>query len=126
MPSARPVLALVMLAGALLAGCAKPPVEPLLLEGNRLTVQNQTSEEWTGVEIWLNSTFRVTVKSIAAHQRFDVPLDTFVSGYSQRFNFKRMQITSLVLSARHHDGTPFELKKKFQKSGLAGALGGAC
>ena len=54
------------------------------------------------------------------HQRFDVPLDAFVSGYSQRFNFKRMQVKSLRLSGKRPDGTAFELDKKFQESGLAG------
>ena len=54
----------------------------------------------------------------------DVPLDAFVAGYGQRFDFKRAQIVDLRLSAKGPDGQVIEVKKKFQKAGLAGALDG--
>jgi hypothetical protein len=114
--------------GALcLAGCAagsKPPQDPFQLEANRLTVDNQTSDRWSDVEIWLNNYYRVTVPFIAAGGRFQVPLNSFVAGYGQRFDFKRAQITDLKLTAKRSDGTPFELKKQFEVGGLAGALKG--
>jgi hypothetical protein len=114
---------IVMLALAA-AGCNKPPVDPLALERNMLTVTNQTSTDWSNVEIWLNTYYRVTASSIPAGGRFQVPLDTFVAGFGQRFDFRRAQITDLRLTAKRPDGSPYELKKQFQKGGLAGALGG--
>jgi hypothetical protein len=120
--------AAAVVVGALwLAGCSagsKPPQDPFQLEANRLTVDNQTSDRWSDVEIWLNNYYRVTVPFIAAGGRFQVPLNSFVAGYGQRFDFKRAQITDLRLTAKRSDGTAFELKKQFEVGGLAGALKG--
>jgi len=106
------------------ASCAKAPVDPLQLERNLLTVSNQSSKDWTNVEVWLNTYFRVTTSSVRAGSRFQAPLDTFVAGFGQRFDFHRMQVRDLRLIAKLPDGTPFELKKRFEVGGLAGALGG--
>ena len=51
-------------------------------------------------------------------------LDNFVAGYGQRFQFRRMQIHDLRLTAKLPDGSPLEIKKEFAAGGLAGALGG--
>jgi|SRR6266850_10473 len=107
------------------AGCStKGPEDPLKLDGNLLTVDNRSSQEWTAVEIWLNTHYRVTTNSIPAGGRFQVPLDAFVAGFGQRFNFKRQQIVDLRLAAKLPDGKPLELKKQFEAGGLAGMLGG--
>jgi hypothetical protein len=106
------------------AGCRKPADDPLKLEGNLLTVTNQTSTDWSNVEIWLNTYYRVTASSVQAGARFQVPLDTFVAGFGQRFDYRRAMIRDLRLSAKLPDGSPYELKKQFEKGGLAGALGG--
>src|SRR5206468_4498384 len=108
----------------LAAGCSKPPQEPLKLEGNLLTVDNRSSQDWNAVEIWLNMHYRVTTSSIPAGGRFQVPLDAFVAGFGQRFDFRRAQIRDLRLVAKLPDGKPLELKKLFEASGLAGMLGG--
>ena len=110
--------------GAIDAGCRKLPEDPLKLERNMLTVTNQSGHEWSGVEVWLNTYYRITASSIPAGGRFQAPLDTFVAGYGQRFDFRRMQIKDLRLTAKLPDGKPFELKKRFEgPGGLAGALG---
>jgi hypothetical protein len=106
------------------ARCSGPPREPMLLDGNVLTVDNRTSRDWTNVEIWLNRSFRATTSSIRAGSRFQVPLDGFVSGYFQRFDVRSMPVRDLTLTAKLPDGTPVELKKQFEEGGLAGALGG--
>ena len=100
------------------------PVEPLKLEGNMLTVDNRSSEDWTRVEIWLNTYYRITKTSVPAGSRFQAPLDTFVAGYGQRFDFRRAQIRDLRPTATLPGGKPLELKKQFNVGGLAGALGG--
>ncbi len=117
-------LIVVIVAALAAGGCAKPPEDPLKLERNLLTVSNQSSKDWSNVEIWLNTYYRVTAASVPAGGRFQVPLDTFVAGFGQRFDFRRAQIKDLRLTAKLPDGSPFELKKQFEKGGLAGALGG--
>jgi hypothetical protein len=107
------------------SGCSSPPTDPIQLDRNILTVDNRTSSDWNNVEIWLNHYFRVTVKSIPAKSRFQAPLDTFVAGFGQRFDFHRMQVKDLRLTAKLPDGQPLELKKEFEAGGLAGVLRGA-
>jgi len=112
-----------MTAATLMAACADTQVEPMKLDGNMLTVDNRSSTDWNNVEIWLNTYYRVTWPSIPAHGRFQASLDVFVAGFGQRFDFRRMQINDLRLTAKLPDGRPFELKKEFVAGGLAGALG---
>jgi hypothetical protein len=117
------LLGCVVLAALATAGCRTLPAEPLTLERNMLTVDNQSSRDWTNVEIWLNTYYRITASSVPAGGRLQAPLDTFVAGFGQRFDFHRMQVKDLRLTAKLPDGTPFELKKQFEVGGLAGALG---
>ena len=106
-------------------GCGKPaPVEPLQLDGNLLTVNNRSPRDWTNLEIWLNRNHSVRMTSIPAGGRVQVPLDAFVAGFGQRFNYRRTQITDLRLKATLPDGSPIELAHTFTEGGLAGALGG--
>ncbi len=122
-----PVLrAAVVVLGAcvLAAGCSKVSPEVLQLDRNILTVDNRTSNDWTNVEIWLNTYYRVTVRSIPALSRFQAPLDTFVAGFGQRFDYRRTQINDLRLNATLPDGKPIAIKKEFESRGLADALGG--
>jgi hypothetical protein len=120
----RPLIGVAAVAALAAGGCTKVPDDPLKLERNMLTVTNQTKTDWSNVEIWLNTYYRVTTSSVPAGGRFQAPLDTFVAGFGQRFDFHRAQIKDLRLTAKLPDGSPFELKKKFEKGGLAGALGG--
>jgi hypothetical protein len=114
-------LALMVSAG----GCRTIEPDPITLERNMLTVDNQSSQNWNRVEIWVNTYYRVTKDVVPARSRFQAPLDTFVAGFGQRFDYRRAMIKDLRLTATLPDGTPFELKKRFDGSlGLAGALGG--
>jgi hypothetical protein len=103
---------------AIVAGCSAPPVEPLKLDGNMLTVDNRSPDEWKNVEIWLNTYYRVKTDSIPAKGRFQAPLDSFVAGFGQRFQFRRMQVKELKLNATLPDGKPLEIKKQFSVGGL--------
>jgi hypothetical protein len=110
---------IVLAAAALAAGCSTPrPVDPLQLDGNLLTVTNQSGTDWSHVEIWLNTYYRVTTDLIGTRGRLQVPLDTFVAGFGQRFDFRRAQVKDLRLTARTPDGKPVELKMEFRPSGL--------
>jgi hypothetical protein len=107
------------------AGCRdKPPVAPLKLEGNMLTVDNRSADDWTKIDIWLNRNHRVMVPKIAAGSRLQVPLDAFVAGFGQRFDYHRTQVTDVRLTATLSDGKPLELIMPFNAGGLAGVFGG--
>jgi hypothetical protein len=103
-----PVVALLIAAAA---GCVDIPPDPLQLEGGVLTVDNHTSSDWKDVEIWINQYFRVTVPTIAAGSRFQVPLNAFVSGYAQRFDVHHAVIKDLRLTAKQPDGKPVTIKR---------------
>jgi hypothetical protein len=117
-----PFVTCVAILCALAVGCRTPQPDPLQLDRNILTVDNRTKDDWNHVEIWLNTYYRVTWASIPAGGRFQAPLDTFVAGYGQRFDFHRAQVHDLRLTATLPDGRPLEIKKAFEVSGL-GALG---
>ena len=121
-----PVLKLAIVGLLVVApiGCRSTKPEPLELEGAQLQISNDTADNWTGVEVWLNRYFRATISSIPAHSRYKVPLNAFVSGYAQRFDFSHMQISALRLTAKKADGSIVDISKQFQKGGLADALGG--
>ena len=70
----------------------------------------------------LNHHFRIQPKNIEPDGVVQAPLDIFVAGYGQRFNFKTMQITDLVLKAKRPNGEPFEVRYEFRKGGLDDAL----
>jgi hypothetical protein len=106
------------------AACSEPTRPALNLDGNRLTIHNDTDETWSDVEVILNQHFRIQPKDIEPNGIVQAPLDVFVAGYGQRFNFKTMQITDLRLKAKRPDGQPFEVRYEFSKGGLDDALGG--
>ena len=106
------------------AACNDRTRPALNLDGNRLTIHNGTDETWSDVEVILNQHFRIQPKDIEPNGIVQAPLDVFVAGYGQRFNFKTMQITDLRLKAKRPDGQPFEVRYEFSKGGLEDALGG--
>jgi hypothetical protein len=108
----------------LMAACAKPEVEPIQLDGIRLTVDNRTDQDWTDVEMWINRYFRLKVPKIRKGQRFQAQLDSFVSGYGRRFEFERIQIKDLRVNAKAADGTLIELRKEMTGDPLTEALKG--
>jgi hypothetical protein len=113
------------LLGLWLTACGTSPhVDPLHLDGNRLTISNETSEDWSDVDVRLNLSYRFLVRSIPARTRYQLPLDGFVAGFGQRFDFKRAQIRDLRLTARRPNGQLVEVVKAFERGGLAGALEG--
>ena len=116
--AARHVVCVCLIAAA--GACSPPPTEPLKLDGNMLTVDNRSAAEWKNVEIWLNTYYRLKTDSIPAKGRFQAPLDAFVAGFGQRFEFRRMQVKDLRLNATLPDGKPIEIKKQFTVGGLEG------
>jgi hypothetical protein len=115
----RAVLAAWVLAGVATAGCTSEPPDPLRIEERIVTVENQTDQDWTNVEVWVNRYFRAAVSTVAAGSRLQIPLSVFVSGYGQRFDLNRMEVNDLRLSARTAAGAAVTLERTPRKSGLA-------
>jgi len=124
MPRALRALAFAVVVAIASSACYKAPEEPIKLEGNMVTVSNVSTQEWTHVEIWINQQFRMVTPSIPPGKRFQATLDTFVTGFGHRFNFKRMQVKDVRLMAKLPDGKPMELKMPLYAGGLEGAFGG--
>ena len=92
----------------------QPPIEPLQARRQHAD-RRQSIERATGPASRSGSTATTAIgtPSIPAGSRFQAPLDTFVAGFGQRFDFQRMQIRDLRLTAKLPDGKPVELKKQF-------------
>lgn len=106
------------------AACRERPVEVLQLDSSQLTVLNHSGGDWSDIEIWINRQFRVTTPRIFNGQAFHARLEHFVTGYGQKFNFSRMQINDVRMSAKGADGKPFEIVKQFSGNALSDALKG--
>jgi len=115
---ARRLALALLFVNAAAVGCSKLPPEPLKLDGNTLTIDNRSNEEWKNVEVWLNTYYRLPIDSIPPKGHVQAPLDNFVAGFGQRFQFRRMQVKDLRLTAKLPDGRPLEIKKAFRASGL--------
>jgi hypothetical protein len=103
-----------------LACASKPPVDPLQLEGSRLTVNNRTADSWNDVEIKINRQYRVVIPQILAGQRFDVSLEAFLDVYGNHFRYARQQVKDVHLSGKLPGGQPVDLTMDFARSGLDG------
>jgi hypothetical protein len=88
---------------AVLASCREPR-DPIVVQYSRLTVENQTRAEWTGLQIWVNDYYRVTHPSLAAGGRLDVPLSVFVAGFGQRFDRARQSVYGVEVTAKSAAG----------------------
>jgi hypothetical protein len=109
-----------MLSCLSLACASKPPIDPLRLDGNRLTVNNRTPDSWNNVEIKINRQYRVVVPEILAGQRFDATLDAFLDVYGNHFRFTHQQIKDVRLTAKLANGQPVDLTMDFPRGGLDG------
>lgn len=117
------IACLLLSAAAAVAGCSKPR-DPLMIQNGRLIVENQTDEDWTNVRISINRYFHGGVPSLAKRGRLDVRLGDLVSGYGQKFDFNRIQIKDLRLTATRPNGEPFELRKELRGATLEAVFGG--
>jgi hypothetical protein len=111
------------LASAFIA-CGPAPRDPIVLESNRITVENNSGKPWLGVEVWINRQYRITAPMMSPGDKLQSPLDAFVEGFGHRFDFKRQQITDARVKARLPSGQPIEIVKDFDDGALA-ALGRA-
>jgi len=87
------------------------PEQTLKLNGNVLTVTNHTGQDWSNIEILLNTYYRVAASSIRAGESAQVPLGTFIDGYSRPFDPARATSRNVHLTAKMPDGKTFEVTR---------------
>ena len=103
------------------AGCGtREELEPLRLEGSRLTVNTRTKEAWEDVQVIVNRQYRVATPSIRSGQRVDISLDAFLDVYGNHFYYQRQQIRDVHLTAKSASGAPVDMHMDFHRSGLSG------
>jgi hypothetical protein len=109
-----------MLSCLSLACASTPPIDPLRLEGDRITVNNRTPDVWNDVEIKINRQYHVVVPQILAGQRLDAPLEAFLDVYGNHFRYANQQIKDVHLTAKLPNGQPVDLTMDFHRTGLDG------
>jgi hypothetical protein len=109
-----------MLSCLSLACTSTPPIDPLRLEGGRITVNNRTPDVWNDVEIKINRQYRVVVPQILSGQRVDAPVEAFLDVYGNHFRYANQQINDVHLTGKLANGQPVDLAMDFHRTGLDG------
>jgi len=104
----RLALVLVALACAFAPGCDEER-PAILVQDTTISVENQSGEAWSAVEVWLNDHYRVTARALEAEGRLVVPLDAFVAGFGQRFDRRRQTPFGIEVTARTASGQEVRL-----------------
>ena len=112
-------MAAALLSCLTLACTSRLPIDPLRLNGGRLTVNNRTTDVWNDVEIKINRQYRVVVPQILPGQRFDAPVEAFLDVYGNHFRYTHQQIKDVHLTGTAN-GKPLDLTMDFPRSGLDG------
>ena len=87
-----------------------------------LTVDNRSSSDWNERrDLAEHATTASRRRRFRPAAGLQVPLDAFVAGFGQRFNFRRTQITDLRLKAKLPDGTPLEIEEGVRRSAASKA-----
>jgi len=88
------------------ASVSEPPIR---VEGQRLVVENQTSEAWRNVIVTINAYYRASAQSVDAGGRLEAPLANLQTGLGQRFNVMRERVTRVEVRATDASGKPVTL-----------------
>lgn len=97
---------LVVLVAA--AGCAEEE-DAIVLDSGIVRVTNQTPDEWSNVEVWVNQHYRAVTPRLEPGGRFAARLDAFVAGFGQRFQRGRQSVYLIEVKARRGNRQPVRL-----------------
>jgi hypothetical protein len=98
----------LVVGGALALAACSEAREPIVVQRTSVVLENQSSSEWTGIEIWVNDHYRVTYSSLAPGGRLNVPLTSFVAGFGQRFP-PATNVFGVEVTAKSGGGEPVRL-----------------
>jgi hypothetical protein len=103
------IVAVSMLAGLLTATGCRSTSEPLVVDRARITLINQTREEWRNVELKLNGYYAARSDALAPGARVDAPIDRFQNGFGRYFDPSRERVREVVVTATTARGEPIRL-----------------
>ena len=103
------VLASTLLVTASLAPACRVAPDPITVARDRISLVNQTDEDWTGVQMRVNAYYLVEASSLGAHARLDVPIDRLQAGIGRYFDRKREQVRKVEVTAHTRSGAPVSL-----------------
>jgi hypothetical protein len=104
-------LALALL---LAAGCSSRR-DPIVINDNIITIENQTSREWRQVVVTVNDHFRGGSPSLAAGGLLTAPLSNFQTGFGQRFAVGRQSVFKIEVTATDARGEAVKLEWDIRK-----------
>lgn len=104
-PPARRLAAGLFVLLPVAAAACRPAPDPVSVDARTVRVQNQTAEEWSDVEVWVNHHYRATARTLAPGGLFVAPLTGFVAGFGQRFDPGRQAVQRVRVTAKTPDGT---------------------
>jgi len=91
------------------AACA-PRRDPIVVNGSIVTIENQTSHEWSNVVVTVNDHFRGGARTLAAGQLLTAPLSQFQTAFGQRFAIGRQTVFKIEVTATDARGQPVTLE----------------
>ena len=103
----RASVLLAFLAAIGITACSKPD-PPISVAEGRVTVLNQTDQDWNNVLITVNDHFRGFVPVLKAQGRANAPLSQFNTGHGQ-FWTANMRVRTIDVTAKGADGTDVKL-----------------
>jgi hypothetical protein len=106
-----PVLSLALW----LAAACTSPRDPIVINDNIITIENQTSREWRNVVVTVNDHFRGGSPSLAARGLLTAPLSTFQTSFGQRFAVGRQAVFKIEVAATDARGEPVKLEWDIKK-----------
>ena len=89
------------------AGCSPPP-PPISVGEGRVTVINQTDQDWKDVVVTVNDHFRASVPVLRPEGRAEAPLQQFTTGYGQRW-VSGTPVRTVDVAGKNADGTDLRL-----------------
>jgi hypothetical protein len=101
----RVALGMLLLASA----CTRRP-DPINVDENVVTVENQTSRDWRHVIVTVNDHFSGGAALLAAGGRLTAPLTQFQTGHGQRYDLSRQNVAKVVVTAIDSSGAPVRLQ----------------
>jgi hypothetical protein len=91
------------------AACSSPPA-PISVSDNIVTVENQTSRDWTQVLVTVNDHYRGGAARVAARGRLTAPLSQFQTAFGQRYDNARQSVFKIEVTATDSKGEPVKLE----------------
>ena len=97
----------LVLALTFVAGCSEPE-DPISVDGNAITVLNQSDHDWRNVLIVVNDHFRGGAPVLKANGRLNAPVSQFDTGFGQRWRLGT-PISKVVVTAEAANGEAIKL-----------------